>query len=122
QLGVLGQGNLFSEVKSMLEKIPYDFRYVYRCDHPDCSNSHEMLMIDWELAELYRRTSSMSTEAERLKAVRTRWLDEICSRKRDTYFYAGNMAGHHTAFVLLGAVYPRKVKAREPAPQMATLF
>jgi hypothetical protein len=54
--------------------------------------------------------------------VRKRWLDEICGSKRDTHFYAGNLAGHHGAFVLLGAVYPRKAKVREPAPQVATLF
>lgn len=121
QMGALGQGNLFCEVKSMLEKIPYDFRYVYRCEGESC-NGHEMLMIDWELAQLYRRTSYMQSEAERLKAVRTRWLDEICSEKKDTYFYAGNMAAHQGSFVLLGAVYPRKAKVREPAPQMASLF
>jgi hypothetical protein len=121
EMGALGQGNLFCEVKSMLEKIPYDFRYVYRCSDTDC-NGHEMLMIDWELAQLYRRTKYMSSEAERLQAVRTRWLDEICSVKKDTYFYAGNMAAYHQSFVLLGAVYPRKMRVREHAPQMATLF
>jgi hypothetical protein len=122
QMGALGQGNLFGEVKSMLEKIPYDFRYVYRCDHPDCKEPHRMLMIDWELAQLYRKTSYMTSESKRLQAVRTRWLDEICSAKKDTYFYAGNLAGYHGSFVLLGAAYPKKVRVREPTPQMATLF
>jgi hypothetical protein len=122
QAGALGQGNLFCDLKSMLEKIPYDFRYVYRCADPRCEKPHEMMMIDWELGALYRKTSYMNSEAERLQAVRTRWLDEICSTKKDTYFYAGNLAGRHNAFVLLGAVYPRKVRVREPAPQMATLF
>jgi hypothetical protein len=121
QMGALGQGNLFCDVKPMLEKIPYDFRYVYRCDDQNC-NGHEMLMIDWELAQLYRRTNYMASEEQRLEAVRKRWFDEICSPKKDTYFYAGNMAGHQGSFVLLGTVYPRQVKARERAPQMATLF
>jgi hypothetical protein len=121
QMATLGQGNLFCEVRPTLEKIPYDFRYVYRCDESSC-NGHEMLMIDWELAQLYRRTNYMKSETERLQAVRTRWLDEICSEKRDTYFYAGNMAAHHGSFVLLGAAYPRKTRVREPAPQMARLF
>jgi hypothetical protein len=120
QRGALGQGNLFCEVKTMLEKIPYDFRYVYRCDDPAC-NTHEMMMIDWELAQLYRKTDYMP-EDQRLQAVRTKWLDQICSSKRDTYFYAGNMAGHQTSFVLLGAVYPRKANVVARAPQMATLF
>jgi hypothetical protein len=122
QAGALGQGNLFCEAKPMLEKIPYEFRYVFRCDHPECKNPHEMLMIDWELAQLYRRTSYMKSETERLQAVRTRWLDEICGTKKDTYFFAGNLAGYHGSFVLLGVVYPRKQRVRESAPQLTKLF
>jgi hypothetical protein len=120
QLGALGQGNLFREVRSTLEKIPYDFHYVYRCNEAECS-THKMSMIDWELAQLYRRTSSLSEDL-RLSMIRKKWLDEICSPKRATYFYAGNLAGHHGSFVLLGVVWPRKSKAPRKTAPAASLF
>jgi hypothetical protein len=122
QLGALEQGNLFCETTGpRLEKIPYDFRFRFRCSDPDCKGNHRMKMIDWEIGQLWRNLAGRP-EQERLAAMRTRWFDRICSSKRDTYFYAGSVANHPTSFVLLGAVYPLKAPMRAVAPQMATLF
>jgi hypothetical protein len=121
QLGSLGQGNLLCESAPTLEKIPYDFRFRFRCDDPNCNIKHRGKLIDWEVGQLWRRLNGRPEEV-RLAEMRARWFDQICSAKRDTYFYAGTVANHPTKFVLLGAVYPRKARVVAQETQMATLF
>lgn len=59
----LGQGNLFcAEQKRPLAKIPFEFRFVFRCDDPSC-NGHRMSMIDWEIGENFRKTKGRPMSA-----------------------------------------------------------
>jgi hypothetical protein len=120
QHAALGQSNLFCELRTTLEKIPYEFRYEYKCYEATCPG-HDMKIIDWETAQLYRHTRGRS-ENERRRLMREKWLDQICGPRRDTCFYAGNIASHQRSFLLLGAVWPRKQKARVTRLQRATLF
>jgi hypothetical protein len=116
----LGQGSLFCvEQKRPLEKIPFEFRFLFRCDDPAC-NGHRMSMIDWEIGENYRKTRGRHPD-ERLRLVHERWMGLVCGPGRETHFYAGNLAKRHTTFVLLGAFWPPKQKA-EPSTQELVLF
>jgi hypothetical protein len=51
----LRQGGFFENAPTVeLEKIPYKFRYVFRCEHAECS-SHRAICTDWEMNESYRK-------------------------------------------------------------------
>src|SRR5262249_33068876 len=47
-------GDLFRRSpEQLLEKIPLEFRYEFRCGDVDC-NGHAMLCTDWEMIQAYR--------------------------------------------------------------------
>jgi len=47
QLQTLSQGDLFADAPTEeLEKIPFVFKYKFRCDHDECTG-HEMSCTDW---------------------------------------------------------------------------
>jgi len=55
QLDVLRQGHLFIEnPPKELEKIPFSFRYEFRCDDDGCKG-HKLTCTDWEMGESYRK-------------------------------------------------------------------
>ncbi len=99
------QLSLFSN-KQPLEKIPYTFKYHYRCDDPNC-NGHEQSISDWEIFALYRRMKREYEDIEIVKEkVREKFIDQLCSPKRDTYFFVGNHSRHRNSFMVLGVFYP----------------
>jgi hypothetical protein len=54
QLSTLSQDTLFEKAPAhTLEKIPFDFRYEFRCGDVDC-RGHTMLCTDWEMGQAYR--------------------------------------------------------------------
>lgn len=53
QKNILAQGSLFERGNKPLEKIPWVFRYDYRCSDPSCPG-HRQQILDWELYEGYR--------------------------------------------------------------------
>src|SRR4029077_14216434 len=55
QQAILKQDTLFHKApEQMLQKIPLEFRYEFRCGDVDC-DGHTMLCTDWEMSEAYRR-------------------------------------------------------------------
>lgn len=64
QLAAMGQGSLFAPVKTELKRIPYKFRYRYRCLSTGCPG-HEQAIIDWEIGQAWLGWTKY-TEAERL--------------------------------------------------------
>jgi hypothetical protein len=100
---VVVQPSLLFPGKKGLEKIPYRFRYQYRCGDSKCPGHHQSI-IDWELAEAFR--SWPYPEPERLQKIRTRWLDQMCAASRETYFFVGNIHQHPEAFLVLGVFWP----------------
>jgi len=85
-----------------LELIPWSFKYRYECSDPDC-NSHTQSIIDWEIAELYRRVHHRDDWQDRLKA---RWINDLCAPNRDTAFFVGNQHQHPRSFLVLGVWWP----------------
>lgn len=80
--GVISQPSLLVPTKTGLEKIPYRFRYRYRCSDPRC-NGHHQSIIDWELAGLYRRSRQLyNTEEIRLQKIEEKWLNDMCSPEK----------------------------------------
>jgi hypothetical protein len=105
--GIVAQPSLFMPTNKGLEKIPFRFRYHYRCATPGC-NGHKQSMIDWELAQSYRAWRDKYTEPVLLEKIRQRFLEEMCGEKKDTIFFAGTMHRYPTQFLVLGVFWPPK--------------
>jgi hypothetical protein len=104
---IVAQPSLFFPTKHGLEKIPYRFRYRYRCSTSGC-RGHLQSMIDWELAESYRSWRERYTESVLLDKIRQRFLEEMCGETKDTVFFVGNQHIHPKAFLVLGVFWPPK--------------
>lgn len=87
-----------------LEQIPWSFKYRYRCADPRCT-THTQSIIDWEIAELYRKVADRDAWQDKL---RQRWLGQLCAPGRDTAFYVGNQHQHPTSFLVLGVWWPER--------------
>ena len=83
----------------MLEKLPYDFRYEFRCADPNCTG-HRMLCTDWDMGESYRRWQRQYGDQWEPK-FRLRYEDEMIG-KNDTHFYVGTVHRHPDAWIIVG--------------------
>ena len=104
QLEKLRQGDLLENApKEELEKIPYKFRYSFRCDHADCP-SHTAICTDWEMSESYRKWRDTYGGKWESK-FRERYESDMIS-KCDTHFYVGTIHGHPATWIIVGLFYP----------------
>jgi hypothetical protein len=112
---VVDQLVLFDPVETRLEKIPFVFKYRYRCEEPDC-RGHAQSIIDWELMELYRKVRDRgATPAEISAKIRQKFLGELCDKSKDTHFFVGNHSLYPNTFMVLGVFWP-------PATKQSALF
>jgi len=108
QIIALDKIGLFDKnIPSPLEKIPYRFSYHFICDEPDC-HGHRMMIEDWEIMELYRNMRERYGEQDGLLKVREKFFNQICSAKRDTYFFVGTILQYGT-WIILGTFWPPKI-------------
>lgn len=104
----LQQRSLFdTEPKEVLEKIPFKFRYKFRCADSAC-NSHTLLCTDWEMGELYRKVRQSHGENWEVH-FRQRYETEMI-KKFDTYFYVGTLHQYPDTWIIVGVFYPLPVK------------
>lgn len=98
------------EPKEPVDKIPYDFKYLYRCHDSDCSNRstpHRQTIIDWEIGALFRNLRRRGDdEKTAVEKVRQKFLDELCGQNRDTVFFTGNAKRYPNVFMILGVWSP----------------
>jgi hypothetical protein len=85
-----------------LELTPWTFKYLYECDEPKCK-THTQSIIDWEIAEYYRRIRDHADWRDRL---RDHWIGKLCGPDRDTAFFVGNQHQHLNSFLVLGVWWP----------------
>lgn len=99
------QLTLLEAIKPLV-KIPYKFSYIFYCNDIHC-NGHKMMDEDWEIGQLYRRMyRKYKNEEVACEKVRSKML-EICSTKREVYFYVGTIYKHNT-WVIVGTFCPPK--------------
>ncbi|MCC6947338.1 MAG: hypothetical protein IT539_06155 [Bradyrhizobiaceae bacterium] len=109
QESILKQDTLFQKApEHTLEKIPFDFRYEFRCGDADCK-WHTMLCTDWEMGEAYRRWRREYGDQWEA-AFRNRFEKEMIE-KYDTHFFVGTVHQFPNAWIIVGLFYPPK---REP--------
>jgi hypothetical protein len=113
QLAALKQGgDLFQKApEQLLEKIPLEFRYEFRCGDVDCKG-HNMICTDWEMIQAYRswRREYGGKWEERF---RHRFEAEMI-HKNDTHFFVGTMHQYPKSWIVVGLFYP--------PPKVANLF
>ncbi len=111
QLANLDQTMLFhSGPSEKLEKIPFRFKYEFRCNDPNC-NGHSMSCTDWEMAQSYRSWRDQYQE-EWETAFRQTYEDKMINRY-DTYFYVGTIHQHPKEWIIVGLFYPPYAVVRD---------
>lgn len=103
------QGSLFvPEPPKELESIPYDFKYVFKCDDSRCKG-HTMIILDWEINQAFRKwTRKYGSEETALEKIRYRWFEDICGPDKDTHLIVGSHNRFVDTFMVLGVFYPKK--------------
>jgi len=103
------QLSFFNNSKKVIEQIPFDFYYEFKCyGLPECPG-HELLIIDWELGQSYRSWRHIyKTQQLLLEKIKERWFYRMCTNKYDTYFFVGNQRRFVNQFMVLGVFYPQK--------------
>lgn len=103
------QGDIFHGPKKPIEQIPFDFRYSFHCDGTSDCPGHDLMIVDWELNQSFRRWRyKYKPEQVLLEKINQRWLGEMCSDKKDTNFFVGNVKRFPDTFMVLGVFYPPK--------------
>jgi len=87
-----------------LEQIPWRFKLRYECADPSCNGNHSQSIIDWEIAQFYRRVSRSTDWQQKL---RHRVLHVLCGATRETALIVGNQHQHPTSFLILGFWWPQ---------------
>lgn len=101
----INQLDLFNERdKTPLEAPRMIGHFRWLCYETACQG-HRQSIIDWEFVALQRRLSDASDE-QLVRALRERFLEEICHSGREIAFFVGNQAKRHHVFHVLGIYYP----------------
>jgi hypothetical protein len=104
QLAVLRQGHLFLKPpKTELEKVPFSFRYEFRCDHVECQG-HKIICTDWEMGQSWRQWKTRYGDGWEAK-FRDRYETDMIL-KYDTHFYMGTIHQHPHVWIIVGLFYP----------------
>lgn len=111
QLASLSQLSLFAQDRRTLEKIPWRFKYRYRCGGR--CNGHEQTIIDWEIAQAWRSWRRELGSQGAADAVRDKWLNELAGSTKDTVFFVGNQHQHPESFLVLGVYWPPKAPSQD---------
>lgn len=104
ELAMLRQQHLFAEApKQELEKVPFVFRYEFRCSEDACPG-HTLMCTDWEMSQSYRQWTAVYGDDWQNK-FRQRYEFEMI-QKYDTHFYVGTVASHPHRWIIIGLFYP----------------
>lgn len=109
QIAALCAQDMFerSGPRRLLEKIPFEFHYKFRCDDPTC-NGHDMQCLDWEVSESYRSWRRKYPEPSVFKEKFLARFREEMIKKNDTHFYVGTLIAHPLTWTIVGLFYPKK--------------
>ena len=99
------QQTLFGEYKSPLDKIPWKFSYVFKCDDQKC-NGHSLMCEDWELLESWRSWKNTYKTNELLwQKFKQKYFDWM--KNRNLHFIIGTES-RFNKFLIIGLYYPPK--------------
>jgi hypothetical protein len=114
QLEILRQsheGDLFQRTPAqILEKIPFEFRYEFRCGDADC-RTHTMLCTDWEMLQSYRNWRKTYGDGWE-RPFRQRYEREMIDRF-ETHFFVGTIHRYPASWIIVGLFYPPRRQPRD---------
>jgi len=115
------QGSLFDEVERKcqlraLQKIPFDFHYVYDTVGPDGDEEHRHKIVDWEAGALFRKCQR-SHGPRWEEPFRAKLAGELTGR--DLMFLMGNQHRFQDQWLIISLVYPPK---RAPVDERQALL
>ena len=103
-------------------KVPWRFQYRFQCDDSHC-NGHTMTNEDWEVGALYwRLVNGGATPEEAATSVKQKFLDEICAKTRETYFFVGTVLAYPKSWLVIGTFWPSVGKSGGPIGRTGELF
>lgn len=105
---VVDQPSMLMPGKKGLEKVPFRFSYRYRCAGEGACRGHEQSIVDWEIAEAFRRWRDEHGEQRALEMIRTKWTEQLWAEDRDTALFTGNQFKNPDGFLVLGVFWPPK--------------
>jgi len=116
----LKQFRLFGQQPKPLTKIPFKFSYVFKCH--DNEKPHNAMIEDWELGVLFlKETVRLENEKKAAESVRHKYLNDLCSPKKDTRLFMGTTFPYNS-WVVLGVFYPKTVHPKKIPPKQTPLF
>lgn len=92
--------------ESAVDKIPYKFSYTFECDDPECKTKHDLMIEDWEIAQLYRTMKQKYGEEVSLQKVAQKYQDEFITKK-DLHFILGTESNWNN-WLIISVFYPKK--------------
>lgn len=114
QLAKLDQQELFNPRQiPRLEKIPFRFAYVFRCDDPRC-HGHNMQVFDWEVAQAYRSWKQGKTRTEWEQVFRKEF-DYKVKNSYDSLLFLGTLAAYPKNWIIGGIFFAPK---QRPEPTL----
>jgi len=106
----LNQLTLGASVAEELTRIPFKFRYVFRCK--DDVKPRRALITDWELGMRYLNASRKRNPRDAAEEVREFYLNLMDRSKHDTRLFVGTTLPFNT-WIVIGLFYPPKTKRPE---------
>jgi len=106
-----GQRNIFGKSVVRIDTTEKEFSYVFECCD-NCNKKHDILVEDWEVAELYRnckkywKMGKYPSESVVIMKVREKMFEWMKNRK-EVFFIVGTHFKFNT-YIIIGIVYPRK--------------
>ncbi len=104
----MAQMTLFGPQRLPLRKIPYEFRYKFKCE--DYDKVRTAMCTDWELGSLFlNEVERLGSDEAAAESVKKKFLGELCRQDKDTRFFMGTVHPRNT-WLVLGVFWPPKIK------------
>lgn len=115
------QGGLFDDPDEarqvrMLEKVPFDFHYVYECDSGGLTTTHKHKIVDWEAGALYRRLRRQYGSAGWEAPFRAKYEQELPAR--DLLLLMGTIHRFPDQWLAVGVICPPRPQPESQGQQL----
>ena len=103
---------LFDNVETKLEKIPFIFKYRYRCGIALAAATRSRLLTgnSWNCTETFVMRGRFRTT---FRGRSEKFLEELCGKGKDVHFFVGNHSRFPVSFMVLGVFWPPKTPQAE---------
>jgi len=115
QVSLFGEAETRRQVQA-LQKVPFDFYYIYNTAGVDGNEEHKHKIVDWEAGELFRKCRR-SHGPDWQEPFRAKLANDLTGR--DLMFLMGNQHRFQDQWLIISLVYPPK---RQPADSRQALL